>query len=81
MQEAILSRELVPENIRTSWGTDSKGRTIYGVLNKESGQTEWFDVRTNHPAEAAPQAEAAPCLATSPRPATSMWRLGACARP
>ena len=60
MQEAILSRELVPENIRTSWGTDSKGRTIYGVLNKESGQTEWFDVRTNHPTEAAPQAEAAP---------------------
>ncbi|MBQ2796319.1 MAG: S9 family peptidase [Tidjanibacter sp.] len=60
MQEAILSRELVPENIRTSWGTDSKGRTLYGVLNKESGQTEWFDVRTNHPTEAAPQAEAAP---------------------
>ncbi|MBR3682349.1 MAG: S9 family peptidase [Tidjanibacter sp.] len=60
MQEAILSRELVPENIRISWGTDSKGRTLYGVFNKESGKTEWFDVRTNHSTEAAPQAETAP---------------------
>lgn len=49
MDEAILSRELVPNNIRTSWGVDSKGRTLYGVYNKENKQTDWFDVRTSKP--------------------------------
>ena len=54
MEEAILSRELIPDNIRTLWGTDSKGNTLYGVISKESREPQWFDVRTHKAAENAP---------------------------
>ena len=51
MEEAILSRELIPENIRTSWGVDGKGRCIYGVTPfVVDAQTEWFDALTGKPA-------------------------------
>ena len=51
MEEAILSRELIPENIRTSWGVDSRGRTIYGVTPlAANAQTEWFDALSGKPA-------------------------------
>lgn len=51
MEEAILSRELIPENILTSWGMDAGGHTLYGTTPyKADAQTEWFDARTGKPA-------------------------------
>ena len=41
MEEAILSRELVPQNIYTVWGADAKGKTIYGEITGRDNQ-HWF---------------------------------------
>ena len=54
MEEAILSRELIPDNINTLWGTDSKGNTLYGVISRGSKEPEWFDVRTHKAAVCTP---------------------------
>ena len=53
MEETILSRELIPQNRQITWGTDAKGKTIYGeVVSRE--ETNWFyptNGKTATPAE------------------------------
>ena len=54
MEDAILSRELVPQNLNTLWGTDSKGKTIYGeAVSRE--EINWF-----YPTNGAPATPATP---------------------
>ena len=56
MEDAMLSRELVPQNINIVWNTDSKGKTIYGeALSPE--ETTWLYPASGKPATPAPKAQ------------------------
>lgn len=59
MEETILSRELVPENVATLWGTDAKGRTIYGKAQSRE-DIDWFYPASGKTATLAPKAEGEP---------------------
>lgn len=52
MEETILSRELVPENLMTIWGTDSKGKILYGEA-KSPKEVNWFYPASGKPATPA----------------------------
>ncbi|MBQ8271999.1 MAG: S9 family peptidase [Tidjanibacter sp.] len=54
MEETILSRELLPENLATLWGADSKGKTIYGTATSPE-KVEWFYPTNGNPATPAPK--------------------------
>ena len=59
MEDAILSRELVPQNLNTLWGTDSKGKTIYGeAVSRE--EINWFYPTNGTPATPATPEEQKP---------------------
>ena len=59
MEETILSRELLPENIMTRWGTDSKGKTIYAEA-KSRDDVAWFYPTSGKVATPATEAEVQP---------------------
>ena len=50
MEETILSRELNPQNRLIIWGTDSKGKAIYGDMISGEG-IKWYYPETNKVAE------------------------------
>ncbi len=56
MEETILSRELLPENLATLWGADSKGKTIYGTATSPE-KVEWFYPTNGKSATPAPKTE------------------------
>ncbi len=56
MEETILSRELIPENIVTLWGADSKGKTIYGTATSPEN-VDWFYPTNGKSATPATKAE------------------------
>ncbi len=56
MEETILSRELLPENVATLWGADSKGKTIYGTATSPEN-VEWFYPANGKSATPAPKTE------------------------
>lgn len=56
MEETILSRELIPENIVTLWGADSKGKTIYGTATSPDN-VDWFYPTNGKSATPATKAE------------------------
>ncbi|MBO7197882.1 MAG: S9 family peptidase [Tidjanibacter sp.] len=52
MEETILSRELVPQNIFVIWGEDAKGKAIYGkVVSRDN--IEWYYPQSGKPATPA----------------------------
>lgn len=54
MEETILSRELLPENLATLWGADSKGKTIYGTATSPEN-VDWFYPTNGKSATPAPK--------------------------
>lgn len=56
MEETILSRELVPQNVATLWGADSKGKTIYGTATSPEN-VDWFYPTNGKSATPATKAE------------------------
>ena len=52
MEETILSRELIPQNRLITWGSDSKGKAIYGEMVRGEG-IKWYYPATDKAATPA----------------------------